>query len=103
MLSTGLGTKGAATPALPRFRRGTTMRVVGAQWWERDGGLRTGRLDDRTARPHRCSQPDGRVRASSVKIMVDGVAEISPPRWLAVPGCLGRATDSGSLFIRRGT
>ncbi|HUY61201.1 MAG TPA: amidohydrolase family protein, partial [Candidatus Dormibacteraeota bacterium] len=48
-----------------------TARVVGALWWRRDGGL--AQLEELRAR--RAAVPSGRFRATSVKIMVDGVCE----------------------------
>jgi predicted amidohydrolase YtcJ len=59
-------------------RRGLlTARVVGALWWQRGTG--TGQLDglaDRRARAAEAGPPGpGRFRATSVKIMQDGVCE----------------------------
>jgi predicted amidohydrolase YtcJ len=59
-------------------RRGLlTARVVGALWWQRGTG--TGQLDglaDRRARAAQAGPPGpGRFRATSVKIMQDGVCE----------------------------
>ncbi|HUY61856.1 MAG TPA: amidohydrolase, partial [Candidatus Dormibacteraeota bacterium] len=48
-----------------------TARVVGALWWERGGGL--AQLDG--LRQRRAGAGEGRFRATSVKIMVDGVCE----------------------------
>lgn len=53
-------------------RRGLlTARVVGALWWQRGSG--TGQLDGLVERRDRAGQ--GRFRATSVKIMQDGVCE----------------------------
>jgi hypothetical protein len=59
-------------------RRGLlTARVVGALWWQRETGI--GRLDglaERRDRAERAAGPGGgRFRATSVKIMQDGVCE----------------------------
>lgn len=67
-----------------------TGRVVGALWWDRDRGGE--QIDDLLARRERAGGRDGigRFRATSVKIMQDGIAEnftagmISP--YLAVGG-----------------
>jgi predicted amidohydrolase YtcJ len=48
-----------------------TARVVGALWWDRTRGLE--QIDD--LRALRAEAPDGRVRATSVKIMQDGICE----------------------------
>ena len=54
-------------------RRGLlTARVVGALWWQRGAGL--GQLDGLAARREQAGR-DGRFRATSVKIMQDGVCE----------------------------
>jgi len=49
-----------------------TARVVGALWWQR--GLGTGQLDGLIERRARAAR-DGRFRATSIKIMQDGVCE----------------------------
>ena len=62
-------------------RRGLlTARVVGALWWQRESGI--GQLDglaerrDRAAQAARAAGPGaGRFRATSVKIMQDGICE----------------------------
>lgn len=54
-------------------RRGLlTARVVGALWWQRGTG--TGQLDALAGRREQAGR-DGRFRATSVKIMQDGVCE----------------------------
>lgn len=76
MLGNGLGMKDATDTYLGALAAGElTMRVVGALWWERDGGLE--QIESLVARRDRiaAADPTGRFRASSVKIMVDGVAE----------------------------
>ena len=45
--------------------------VIGALWWDRDRGL--GQIDDLLARREQAG--DGRFRATTVKIMLDGVCE----------------------------
>jgi predicted amidohydrolase YtcJ len=50
--------------------------VTGALWWDRDRGL--GQIDDLLARRERASEGqsrDARFRATTVKIMLDGVCE----------------------------
>jgi predicted amidohydrolase YtcJ len=51
-------------------RGALTARVVGALWWERGRGLE--QIDDRVAERERSTD---RYRATSVKIMLDGVCE----------------------------
>ena len=71
--------------------------VTAALWWDRDRGL--GQIDDLLARRERAT--DGRFRATTVKLMLDGVCEtftaaMSSP-YLDRDG---HATDhSGRLFI----
>jgi len=71
--------------------------VVGALWWDRDRGL--DQIDDLLARRERAD--DGRFRATTVKLMLDGVCEtftaaMSSP-YLDRSGA---STDhSGRLFI----
>jgi predicted amidohydrolase YtcJ len=48
-----------------------TARVVGALWWRRDAGLE--QIEE--LRERRSQDGPGRFRATSVKLMVDGVAE----------------------------
>ncbi|HMM82782.1 MAG TPA: amidohydrolase [Terrimesophilobacter sp.] len=102
MLGIGLGTKDATDTYLAALAAGElTMRVVGAQWWERDGGLE--QVDSMIERRDRiaAADPTGRFRASSVKIMVDGVAE-NFTAALSAPyrDATGRATaNSGLSFI----
>jgi predicted amidohydrolase YtcJ len=48
-----------------------TCHVVGALWWDRGRGL--GQIDDLLARRERADQ--GRFRATTVKLMLDGVCE----------------------------
>ncbi|HWM96308.1 MAG TPA: amidohydrolase, partial [Streptosporangiaceae bacterium] len=76
--------------------------VVGALWWDRDRGL--GQIDDLLARREQAGQGqsgDARFRATTVKLMLDGVCEtftaaMSSP-YLDRSGA---ATDhSGRLFI----
>ena len=50
--------------------------VTGALWWDRDRGL--GQIDDLLARREQARQPDGgqaQFRATTVKLMLDGVCE----------------------------
>src|SRR5207244_9487272 len=55
-----------------------TARVVGALWWERGRGVE--QIADRIAERERTS--NGRYRATSVKIMLDGVCENRTARML---------------------
>lgn len=102
LLGAGLGLKDATDTYLEALAAGElTMRVVGAMWWEREGGAE--QVESLIARRDRvdAADPTGRFRASSVKIMVDGVAEnftaaMSEP-YLDAPG---HATEnSGLSFI----
>jgi predicted amidohydrolase YtcJ len=74
--------------------------VVGALWWDRDRGL--GQIDDLLARRERAS--DGPFRATTVKLMLDGVCEtftaaMSSP-YLDASG--HPAGHQGRLFIEPG-
>jgi predicted amidohydrolase YtcJ len=71
--------------------------VVGALWWDRELGL--GQVADLVER--RRQQPSGRYRATSIKIMQDGVCENFTAAMLApyLDGG-GRATDNaGHSFV----
>lgn len=50
-----------------------TARVVGALWWQRERGIE--QLDGLLERRERAAKTPGRFRASTVKIMQDGVCE----------------------------
>ncbi len=50
-----------------------TCRAVGALWWDRRRGL--DQIDDLLARRERAGSGGGRFRATTVKLMVDGVCE----------------------------
>jgi hypothetical protein len=50
-----------------------TGHTVGALWWDRSRGLE--QIDDLLARRERAAAGDGRFRATTVKLMVDGVCE----------------------------
>jgi hypothetical protein len=67
-----------AYPALAG-RGSLTARVVGSLWWERGRGLE--QVADRAAERDRTSV--GRYRATTVKIMLDGVCESRTARMLA--------------------
>jgi len=75
-------------------------RVVGAQWWERDGGLeQLERLSER--RELVATTGTGQFTASTVKIMVDGVAENFTAALLS-PYCDGHGHETpnaGLSFI----
>src|SRR5262249_36898105 len=83
-----------------------TSNVTGALWWDRDRGL--DQIDDLLARREEASgqpgtgQPgQGQFRATTVKLMLDGVCETFPAAMSApYLGRDGHPTDhSGRLFI----
>ena len=73
--------------------------VTAALWWDRDRGL--GQIDDLLARRERAT--DGRFRATTVKLMLDGVCETFTAAMSApYLDRAGHPTDhSGRLFIER--
>ncbi len=80
-------------------RRGLlTARVVGALWWQR--GLGAGQLDGLTERRERAGSA-GRFRATSVKIMQDGVCENFTASMLTpyLDGHGHETTSCGSSFF----
>src|SRR5580698_941325 len=70
-----------------------TCHVVGALWWDRSRGL--GQLDDLLARRERAGR--GRFRATTVKLMLDGVCETFTAAMSAP--YLGGHGERGRLFI----
>lgn len=74
-----------------------TARVRGALWWRRDRGLE--QIPDLLGR--REGSPDGAFRATSVKMMMDGVCEtFTAAMSRAYLGDAGKGgTHRGSLFI----
>ncbi len=75
-----------------------TCHVVGALWWDRSRGL--GQIDDLLARRERAGgEPGGRerFRATTVKLMLDGVCETFTAAMSAP--YLGRHGERGRLFI----
>ncbi len=81
-----------------------TCHVVGALWWDRSRGL--GQIDDLLARRERADREParreragrrGRFRATTVKLMLDGVCETFTAAMSAP--YLGRHGERGSLFI----
>jgi predicted amidohydrolase YtcJ len=80
-----------------------TCHVVGALWWERGRGL--GQIDDLLARRERAGRDAGgrdaggrgRFRATTVKLMLDGVCETFTAAMSAP--YLGRPGERGRLFI----
>lgn len=74
-----------------------TARVVGALWWDRDRGLE--QIPELEARRERYRA--GRFRASSVKIMQDGVAENFTASMLQpyLDGCGCRTNNHGINFV----
>ena len=74
-----------------------TATVVGALWWDRDRGIE--QVDSLLARRAEYSQ--GRFRATSVKIMQDGVAENGTAALTApyLDRCGHATTNSGHSFL----
>ena len=75
-----------------------TCHVVGALWWDRSRGL--GQIDDLLARRERAGGGPGgrgRFRATTVKLMLDGVCETFTAA-MSTP-YLGRHGERGRLFI----
>jgi len=70
-----------------------TCHVVGALWWDRSRGL--GQIDDLLARRERAGR--GRFRATTVKLMLDGVCETFTAA-MSTP-YLQRHGERGRLFI----
>jgi hypothetical protein len=73
--------------------------VTGALWWDRDRGL--GQIDDLLARRERASDGQSRFRATTVKLMLDGVCETFTAAMSApYLDRAGHPSDhSGRLFI----
>lgn len=83
---------------LEAYRQGAeagwlTARVVAALWWERSGGLEQIEAFERL----RAEADVGRLRADSVKLMLDGILE-SGTALLTSP-YLGPGADTGVPFI----
>ena len=76
----------------PRPER-SRARVVGALWWEWDGGLEQIEGFEAMRREARV----GRLRADSVKLMLDGILE-SRTAWMTTP-YLGTDGEQGAPFI----
>ena len=79
-------------------REGTlTVRVAAAQWWERDRGAEQipEMVERRSALQHR------RLRANTVKIMIDGIAENQTAALLApyLDGCGCCTSNAGVSFV----
>ncbi|WP_051338752.1 amidohydrolase [Streptomyces flavidovirens] len=74
-----------------------TARVTGALWWDRERGAE--QIPELVARREELS--DGRFRAGSVKIMVDGVAETGTAALLTpyLDGCGCPTANRGTSFI----
>jgi predicted amidohydrolase YtcJ len=75
-----------------------TARVVGALWWNRSGGAE--QIPDLLGRRERFTV--GRMRATSVKIMQDGIAENHTAAMLSpyLTGCGGAGSgNSGISFV----
>jgi predicted amidohydrolase YtcJ len=75
-----------------------TCHVVGALWWDRSRGL--GQIDDLLTRRERADRDAGgrgRFRATTVKLMLDGVCETFTAAMSAP--YLGRHGERGRLFI----
>jgi predicted amidohydrolase YtcJ len=95
--------KYAAVPDAERaYRRATregtlTARVAAAQWWERDRG--TEQIPEMVER--RSALRHGRLRANTVKIMIDGIAENQTAALLApyLDGCGCCTGNAGVSFV----
>jgi predicted amidohydrolase YtcJ len=76
-----------------------TARVVGALWWDRHRGL--DQVPEFLAQ--RESAPDGRFRATTVKIMTDGVMENYTGALLEpyCDGCGGHTDNVGLTYVDR--
>jgi predicted amidohydrolase YtcJ len=76
-----------------------TSRVVGALWWDRARGL--DQIDDLLARRERAGAAGSRFRATTVKLMVDGVCETFTAAMSApyLDGHGHPTGHSGNLFI----
>ena len=74
-----------------------TAHVVGALWWDRDRGVE--QVTDLVAR--RAELTRGRFRATSVKVMQDGVAENGTAAMIApyLDRCGHRTSNSGLSFV----
>lgn len=74
-----------------------TARVVGALWWDRERGAE--QIPELVARRERFSH--GRFRATSVKIMQDGVAETGTAALLGpyLDACGCATTNTGTSFV----
>ena len=90
---------GDPSPAYLRAARNgdLTAHVVGALWWDRDRGPE--QIEELCARRERYSH--GRLRASSVKIMQDGVAENGTAAMTApyLDRCGHATTNTGHSFV----
>lgn len=94
-VGTGLGVGDVFDTYLEAEASGAlTARVAGALWWDREGGLEQLEL----FRERRESAGDGRFRARTVKMMLDGVAENHTAALLSpyLDGC-GCTTDNAGL------
>ncbi|MFC9363475.1 amidohydrolase [Rhodococcus sp. NPDC057014] len=74
-----------------------TARVAGALWWDRDRGSE--QIPD--LRERRARLRVGRMRADTVKIMLDGVAESRTAAMITpyLDGCGCATTHSGTSFV----
>ncbi|OUS95202.1 amidohydrolase [Rhodococcus sp. NCIMB 12038] len=74
-----------------------TARVAGALWWDRDKGAE--QIPDLLRRRSRLRV--GRMRADTVKIMLDGVAESRTAAMISpyLDGCGCATTHSGTSFV----
>jgi predicted amidohydrolase YtcJ len=97
-----LGKYAAVPDAEHAYRRaaleGTlTVRVAAAQWWQRDRGAE--QIPEMVDR--RSSLQHGRLRANTVKIMIDGIAENQTAALLApyLDGCGCCTGNAGISFV----
>ncbi|EGX56171.1 metal-dependent glycoprotease [Streptomyces zinciresistens K42] len=96
-----LGMDDPAQAYLTAARDGSlTARVVGALWWDRERGAE--QIPELVERRARLSQ--GRFRAGSVKLMLDGVAETGTAALLEpyLDGCGCATANRGTSFIDAG-
>ena len=97
-IADGFGVKGVYDAYVTAATRGDLLaRVVGALWWERDGGAE--QIDGFVQR--RAEGSVGRFRPSTVKIMQDGVAENFTAAMTEdyLDGCGCPTHNSGLSFI----
>ncbi|ORA32090.1 amidohydrolase [Mycobacterium aquaticum] len=97
-----LGNYAAVPDAESAYRRAIleetlTVRVAAAQWWERDPGAE--QIPEMVER--RAALQHGRLRANTVKIMIDGIAENQTAALLSpyLDGCGCCTANAGVSFV----